>query len=336
MQLNWEKIDRDIWEGELNEFIPDKIFDFHCHIFDLKHFRQPYPAEPKILKRYSKVKLMDFQNGNKVFFPGRETRYLITGWPHHQSDLNKQNEFVFNEIKKSSEKEVYGLLLITPEMETKYLIRKIEKENFAGFKPYKCFSRSLPENSRIKDFFTEEQMEIANQYRLIVTLHLSMKKGIADPVNLDDMEFLSSRYPNITWNLAHCGRSFIPENLEKVLPVLKGWDKKNIYYDISAVTNSEVFYLLLSELGAKKVLFGSDNPIGFLRGKCIGLGYDWAFITEDKFSLKESFGKVSPTFLLYEELRALKRASQRAGLLKKEIEKMFYGNAENLLERRFL
>ncbi len=330
MKVELREVDKTIWREEIENFLPERIFDFHCHIFKRDGFHSSIPKEIKI---YLPGNLNSLIKRSEILFPKRKMKYLLTGWPIPSSDLIKQNEFVFHQIE-TAQKETFGLMTISPDMKPDYLIREIQNKGFIGFKPYKCFSQGKdPEDSRIEDFLPKGQLEVADQYRLIITLHLSKKKGISEPQNLEDLERFFSDYPNVIWNLAHCGRAFIPENLEKALPTLKRWNKKNInvYYDTAAVNDSEVFYLLLTEIGVKRILFGSDNPIGFLRGKCIGLGYDWTFITEDKFSFKESFGKVKPTFLLYEELRALKRAAQRANLLNEEIEDIFYRNAERIL-----
>ncbi len=328
MKLKWRNIDKIIWKEELEDFLPERIFDFHNHVFSPAGFHDSLPKELEI---YLPSNLNSLRERNEILFPKRRIKYLLTGWPGPSSDLEKQNEFVFRQMK-TVQKEVLGLMTVSPDMKLDYLIKEIKDKGFIGFKPYKCFSLAKdPEDSRIEDFLPKGQLEVANQYRLIITLHLSKKKGISESQNLDDLERLSSDYPNVIWNLAHCGRAFIPQNLEPALLRLKTLKHRKICYDTAAVTDSEVFYLLLAEIGFERVLYGSDNPVGFQRGKCVGLGYDWAFITEDKFSLKESFGKVEPTFLLYEELRALKRAAKRVNLSKKEIENVFYRNAERIL-----
>jgi microsomal dipeptidase-like Zn-dependent dipeptidase len=99
------------------------------------------------------------------------------------------------------------------------------------------------------------------------------------------------------------------------------------------VNDSEVFYTYLTELGPERVLYGSDNlPVGALRGRCVGFGYDWAFVTEDKCPLPPlPFGPIQPSLVLYEELRAIRRAALRADLSRSSIERIFHTNAERIL-----
>lgn len=332
MNITFREIDRAIWTKELDDFIPERIIDFHSHIFNLKYLPSGLSAKSGLFKKFSVYGLRRQSSYDEILFSGRKVNYLVTGWPYVGSDIKQQNDYVRRETRRHGES--WYLMLVEPCMEPAYITREIEERGVSGFKPYKCYSRRAPDDSRVTDFLPAEQIAIANRYGLVVTLHLSIKSGIANNVNFRDILTLSDKYPDVIWNMAHCGRSFIPASLENICGRLRSLNGRNIYFDTAAVSDNEVFNMFLSEIGPGRMLYGSDNPIGLLRGRCVELGYDWLFVTEDRFpiaSAKESFGGIEPTFMLYEELRTLRRACRKANLSKKDIADIFYNNAANIL-----
>ncbi|HXK45568.1 MAG TPA: amidohydrolase family protein, partial [bacterium] len=301
MKVQIKSVDEKIWNEEIQNLLPSRIFDFHLHTFTSKSFSGGTPDSLKIFGNCSAGAIIE-----KLIhlFHQKTTEFLFTGWPTSSSLLLQQNQY----LAKAAEKyNFYFLALVSHKLDEKYLENLLKSEKRClGFKPYKCFSvRVDPEDAKISDFLPEKQIEIANQYGLVITLHLSKKKGICDPENIEQLLYFVEKYPHVIWNLAHCGRSYIPHNLEKSinsLSRLKG--KKQVFFDTSAVTDREVFVILFSEFGANQILFGSDAPVCFYRGRCVRFGYDWAFITQETHSITASF-PVSPALLLYEQLWAM-------------------------------
>lgn len=331
MTIKLHAVDRAIWRNELEAFVPAEVFDFHTHIFAHRCFRR---TVPKDLRPYPRADLDYHRRMNNVLLPSRQVRYLMMGWPALSCDLDKQNRFVLRELQKAKDN-AYALMNSSPSMNPRH-VQDVLGQGFVGFKPYKCFSTSAdPENASIQDFLPRSQIAIADKHHLIVTLHLSRRKGISDRQNLAELSRLMRKYPNVIWNLAHCGRSFFPENLEKAVPKIRRLSHGNVYWDTSAVNDSDVFFILFSEVGPERILYGSDNlPVGVLRGRCVGFGYDWSFVTEDECRLPPlPYGQVNPSFVLYEELRAIRRAALRAGLSRKDATRIFETNAEAILRQ---
>jgi ribosomal protein S18 acetylase RimI-like enzyme len=116
-----------------------------------------------------------------------------------------------------------------------------------------------------------------------------------------------------------------------------------MYFDISANTNSTVFKQLIETVGPDRILFGSDLPILRMRMRRICEGGIYVNLVP-----KGLYGDVSGdknmrevdeveskklTFFLYEEILAFLEAAEKTGLTKKDIEKVFYTNAVNLIEK---
>jgi len=286
---------------------------------------------PDALKYYEPAGFKSLRKNLETVYPSRKISCLVCGWPNPASAVELQNRYIVREVARAAEGSAYGLVLVTPEMRAARIAEFMREPGIVGLKPYKCYARGAdPEDARIRNFLTDGQMALADEQRLVITLHLSMRKGISDPRNLDDIEMLAEKYPGIAWNLAHCGRAFIPENMEAIMPALRRLRKKRIYFDIAAVNDSEVFYTLLSGIGPDRILFGSDIPVGLLRGRCVQFGNDWSFIAENTHSITAVF-PVVPTFQIYEELRTFRRAARRYRITRRDIGKVFFGNAEGII-----
>ena len=160
-------------------------------------------------------------------------------------------------------------------------------------------------------------------------MHLSKKYGVADEENISDLIFLSEKYPNVKWILAHCARSYSAWGIEKAAKKLR--DLKNIWYDCSTVCESDALDALYTGVGMDRVMYGSDDMIGPMRGKYISFGMAWSNINENNHSLKLDHCDSRMTFIRYEQLRAMKRGARQIGLSQKQREALFYDTAKNLV-----
>jgi predicted TIM-barrel fold metal-dependent hydrolase len=117
---------------------------------------------------------------------------------------------------------------------------------------------------------------------------------------------------------------------------------KNLCFDFSANTNDRVFEAMLRCVGPKRVLFGSDMPILRMRmrrierdGRYVNLVPSGLYgdVSNDR-NMDEVEGAAAEelTFFLYEELDAFRRAAERVGLSRADIEDVFHNNAARLLK----
>ena len=332
-QIKTLDIDRQIWEEELEAFVPQCLFDAHTHIFKAEHCLHPddLPKYPSWLKKMEfNVGLSFLKEYYNVFLPNREIHYLLMGFPFMHCEFDRMNVFVAKEASKDPLS--VSSMIVHPRMQPEEVAMAVDKYGFVGLKPYRFYSiTGDPVECTITDMLPESFIEIADEKHLLITLHLGKRRGIADPENIRDIIRLTRRYPNAQWVLAHCARSFNPYFLEKTIEQIR--DIPNVWYDISAVCESSVFEVLLREGPLKRILYGSDNmPAGADRGKYIAFGYGWALLNEDNHSLNLSHCNSQMTSVLYEQLRALRRAAHSVGLNKVQIEDIFYNNAIQLLK----
>ena len=144
-----------------------------------------------------------------------------------------------------------------------------------------------------------------------------------------DLISLSSKYPNVKWILAHCARSYSAWAIEKVAKKLR--DLKNIWFDCSTVCESDALDALYTGVGMDRVMYGSDDMIGPLRGKYITFGKAWTFLSPYNHSLNLSHCDDRMTFIRYEQLRAMKRGARQVGLSEKQKKALFHDTAKKLV-----
>jgi hypothetical protein len=320
VQLNG--VDRQIWEEELAAFVPKRIFDVHTHLYpresDLDGPPRPFPESDLALSARCEAMLL----------PGREISRLAFPSPFPRCDFEKANRFVAEEIRKDPRSE--ALMLVHPSMTATHVEASITELKLLGFKPYRRYCRGDVNECRITDLMPEHQLAVANRHGLIVMLHISMKKSIADPRNISAIQRLSDRFPKIQWILAHCARSYGAWAIEKAAPKLRGLP--NVWYETSPVCSMEAFDALFSEIGADRVMHGADGPgIAFARGMSITYGFAWGDLTTENNKLDMVHCDGQMTFYLYEQLRAMRRAMRRLRLTRTQIEDVFYGTASRLV-----
>ncbi len=328
-------MDRRIWQEELEEFVPKRVFDVHTHAYRWTFNTDPQKDDSAtynfIGRDFPKADWEALDSCDRLLMPGREVSRLVFPFPFSPScDFRASNEFVFKQTQHDLASG--ALMLVNPSMSADFLEAEVERCGFLGFKPYRTYSVTGDVvECRITDFLPRHQIEVAHRRGLIIMMHLSKRNAIADPENIDDLDFLTQQYPGAKWILAHCARSYSSWAIEKAAKRLRTFP--NIWYDTSSVCETDAFDALYSEIGIERVMYGSDDiPIGVMRGKYITFGFAWSFLSEQNHSLSLVHADPRMTFTRYEQLRGMRRAARRVGLTQQQIEMLFYETATGLIK----
>ena len=76
--------DRELFDRELNSYVPEKIFDSHAHWYRADHF--PSDSIPGLVKSGPPVAGSDeFDRQMEMITPGRKTEGLFFPFPHFNS-----------------------------------------------------------------------------------------------------------------------------------------------------------------------------------------------------------------------------------------------------------
>jgi glutamate-1-semialdehyde 2,1-aminomutase len=218
--------------------------------------------------------------------------------------------------------------LVTPECRVEDIRRDVAEPGVIGLKPYRIFSTTGDiAQCRIHEFLTHEQLELADELGLWVTMHLSRFHGCADEANLADLaEFTTRRYPRVKWILAHCARSFTYWPIRQAIDRLR--DLPNIWYDLSAVTDVRPFITLFQREHLGRIFYGSDGvDATYFRGQYVALGRAWQGLDTAKFDLKFPHCDGRPILAIYEQLLSMKHAAEIAGFTRDDVEAIFWRNA---------
>ncbi len=324
--IDYRNCDREIWEEELEDFVPDRIFDAHIHFFWQANLETS--SQPTVT--WEDAGLSTINAWANVLYPRRRMQYLTLGMPHQDINVAKHVRSVKQEIEG-----VPGIRhhrLVTPSCKIKDIERDLQHSQFTGLKPYRTFSVSGDiQQCRIHEFLPHQQMELANHHGLWVTMHLSRQHGCADHHNLDDLEdYTSHRYPKIKWILAHCARSFTYWPIRHAVERLR--DLPNIHYDTSAVTDVRPYITLLTKEDPKRIFWGSDGvDAAFFHGHYAALGRSWQHLDADQSGLQFLHCDGRPILSVYEQLLSLKHAAEIAQLSRHQIEGIFWHNAVTAL-----
>jgi len=321
--LTYMGFDREFWDRELENFVPRKIYDMHAHLWTEKG-QEHLPPDDNILR--TEIDFPGLSAWSSQVFPGRECHFLALGTPIPRMDTVKHNQWLAKEV--TADPQSIAGMVVTPETTQDELNAGFVKHKFHAVKPYRIFA-SDPRCAKIVDFLPEPLLEIVNEHGKAVTLHLSMPEGADSPQNIADLQYLTKKYPDIKWILAHCARAFNAIFLEKSIHILK--HLPNIYYDTSAVNDLYTHYLLLKHESPERIMFGSDNvAAGCDRGKYITYARAWQFYPGTG-KLEHCDGRA--TLIVYEQLLQQKRAADILELSSDAIDKLFCKNAELFINK---
>ncbi|MCX7423113.1 MAG: aminotransferase class III-fold pyridoxal phosphate-dependent enzyme [Planctomycetia bacterium] len=312
--------DQQIWDEELQDFVPDRVFDAHIHMFHPEHLTAA-PASA-----WGHTDFSALQQWAARLYPGRETHFLVLGTPIRGIDVTAHNRWCIEQVSHDPQSRMNRL--VTPSCRVQDIERDVREQGFIGLKPYRLFSVTGDiAQCRIHEFLPHEQLELANELGLWVTMHLSRFHGCADEFNLDDLrEFTGSRYPNVKWILAHCARSFTYWPIRKAIDQLR--DMPNIWYDVSAVTDVRPLITLFSREDRRRILYGSDGvDATYFHGQYAAMGRAWQYVDIDRFNLQFPHCDGRPILAIYEQLLSMKHAAEIAQWSKDDIQNLFWRNA---------
>lgn len=327
--MDWQLLnrDRDIWDRELASFVPLRVFDSHLHLYELSHFNGPAPALCE--KGPSSVGWAEFQTRIAEIMPGREVSGLAFGFPQTTVNFEAANDFLAREAKHSG---ALGQMLIHPAMDPEFIRDTAQRDGFVGLKPYHLFATEKPTfDAHIPSYLPEEHVRIAHELGLSITLHIVRSTALADSSNQDVLRRYATKYPNARLILAHAGRGFNPHHTMLGIESLRGL--RNIWFDSSAVTDCGAYEAIIKVMGHDRLMYGSDFPVSHIRGRCVGLGDNFLWLSPENTKLDAAYANVQFTLVGIESLRTLKVAALGCGLSAEQVEDVFYGNAMQLFAK---
>ncbi len=335
--------DKKVYEEILKDFLPKNMIDCHCHVWrDKDVFKSQNEMARSVVWPWLVAKdnpVEDLIETYKIMFPDKNVKALMFANPTQDlPSLKRMNDYVSESSKKVGFPSLY---FSHPKQTAKELETAILSGGFLGVKAYLDLADpSIPtEDIRIYDFFPRKHLNVLNEMGGIAMCHIPRKLRFKDPVNLADIKEIATLYPNMKFIIAHIGRAYIPSDMGNALEYLS--DCKNLLFDFCANTSDYAMEKTLLSVGAKRMMFGSDLPILRMRMRRIEENGTYINVVPPKIygdpSQDPHLRETTPedaenlTYFMYEEILAMKRACDKIGYGKDEIEDLFYNNANSLI-----
>lgn len=318
--------DRALFDRELASFVPPVIFDAHSHMYRADHF--PADTIPGLVKSGPAVAgSATFDQAMRELTPGRTVAGLFFPFPHAGLNVDAANQFLADELRDRPGSR--GQMLITPEQDPEFIRETVRRNGFVGLKCYHVYSPRRPTfTSTIEEYLPEPQVRVAHEEGLSITLHMVLPRALAEAANQETLRRYCRRYPNMRMILAHAARGFNPHHTILGIDSLRGLD--NVWFDTSAVTDSGAVEAIVRTLGHERVLYGADFPVSHLRGRCVGLGDSFFWISADNTDLDVPYAPLELALVGHESLRMLKVAAMALPLSDSQVEDIFHRNATRL------
>jgi len=334
MSIDVSDSDRKIYERELKGFLPPRIFDAHIHLFDRSCMVPKYQVPPRsIFGKFDGVFTMEqCMDWAKALLPEQEFHLNSFGMPSYDSDLDASAAY---SGRISDNRRYFAMALVSPRDPAEAVIRRVEHNHLIGYKAYLNFVEGKESREiTIHDMLPAAQMQAADERGLVITLHIPRPERLADPVNQAQMVELCRRYPQTRIIFAHIGRAYYLSNVIGFLDGIAACP--NAYLDTAMVNHEGVLEYTFRNFPRERILFGSDAPVAFLRGKSVEINNQYAYLMGEEYeigtSIYDARHAVIFTTFFFEQLRGIKLAAERAGLSRAEIENVFFHNASRLFQ----
>ncbi|MBQ7897173.1 MAG: amidohydrolase family protein [Clostridia bacterium] len=342
--LNLEDYDREVYEKELKDFLPDEFIDFHVHVF--KSGYAPFgnqkvraSTQKSWVGLIGKDVYLDEMTAEQLndtltrLFPDKKVTPMIFGCTG--KNLDETNGY----IKEVGDKYNYPMLYRTDyAMTSEELEDAIIKGGYLGIKPY-LQNRPLyipAAETRIFDYVPHHHLEVLNKHGWILMLHIPRAKRFRDEVNLAQLREIEERYPNVKLIIAHIGRAYAKEDIGNAFEVVG--QGENTYFDFTANLCDDAIKACIEAVGTKKLIYGTDLPYSVMRlYRIVDNGVYYNVVRRGDYGDMTNVANVretdekNVTLMIYEQIRAFRRVALDMKLSDSAIEDVMRNNAQRLI-----
>lgn len=328
--------DQKVYMEELRDFLPNQIIDIHTHVWKKEFAHQGASngggAWPALVADECTVE--DLIQTYQDLFPGKTVTPVIFGSCDY--NISQVNQYAMESGKKYNLQYLYRT---SYDMDAETLEREVTEGGFKGLKPYLSNKPAyIPDGEiRIFDFLPHEHLKMADKHGWIVILHIARAGRLRDQVNITQLMEIEQKYPNVKLVVAHIGRAYAEQDIGNAFETLGKTQK--MMFDFSANTLDTAMLRCIEAVGSKRVIFGSDMPISKMRmcrivenGTYVNVVPCGMYGDVSGDPHMRETDKTALTCFLYEELLAFRRAAEKLGLSKNDVENIMCKNAERILE----
>ncbi|MGM0491519.1 MAG: amidohydrolase family protein [Armatimonadota bacterium] len=354
--FEYTDVDRRFFEERLDPHLPERIFDAHRHVQLPEHLDEseaPFKRDsfPEGIAGPESVE--QARMAYAIMFPGREVEMLAFGSPQSNVEASANNEWVsevfsapadVNDRRLDASEDAslrtsttgsFGLALNRPDWDGDRLLKELRLPAIIGVKPYERLNRDFEGgDASIFEFMPHHQLELLDELGAWLTLHLPRKERLADRDNIEEILELRARYPNVVLVIAHLGRSYAGRYAREGFPPLA--EDPGILFDNSAVLNPAVHALALDRFGPERIMWASDQPVFYMRGRRRWEGDRYINLTSGDYAWNTDREppevEATYTLSLYEQMAACIDTTLALGFGAQTIEALFHDNARRKID----
>lgn len=334
--------DRAFWAEHLEDWLPHRLLDAHTHLMDPRFRLTPMTEAMRrqywVNEVFEPISFPDADRCHQLVFPNRNVKCIAFGVPDLDFDLEAGNAYVQQGCQQRG---WFSLVVLRPQWTADQLAAELAKPGVIGVKPYYSLispnrdTRDAHLEAGIFDYLPHHILEVLNERRAWVTLHVPKAARLGHPDNLRDLRELRRRYPHVLLVIAHLGRCYTEPQALEALPALA--DDPGLFFDTSAVLNPAAHRVALQHFGPERILYGTDNPILYMRGRRQYLDRTYVNRTNYPFHFNRDREpaeiEARYTLYMYEDLRAIRQACEELGLTdRRHRQAIFHDNARRLIE----
>ena len=337
--------DARVFRDEFASRLPDRIIDCHNHGWTKECLLVPR-GEYAFHKRYKpwtdfdlmeEFTLADFARCAGAVFPEKEVRGMFFGLPFPQVDRERSNAYILADAPARNNGFYYmpGQFEDAGEAESRFGL--LSRKGFAGLKPYPDLARADGGEVGLYDMLNRSFLEFADRYGLLIMLHIPGEQRLRGERLRRDLVEAVEAYRRAVFIIAHVGRSFCHHDVDGAVDFLTGYE--NVDFDTALVNDPLVLEYLFRRVPSGRILYGSDSPLAFCRGKdvCVNNRHYYVSGTVPPWGLGPgSEGLLDLTYYVYEELRAILYAAKAVygNAEGRHLENIFWNNMAAHLKRR--
>jgi len=332
----YETTDLPFYRRHVAPLLPERVLDFHAHTWTREQWQLVPWNEGKCGANYM-VTTPDYGIGQlradlAMLFPDRPIDAVCFGYPTPAANLGQTNDYLAGAAAHP------GLLplLITGRgsFSKEQLRQAIRRRGFFGYKVLLSWHGNDYGNVTVEDMIGPDEMEVANELSLVVLLHVPRAGRLVDPVVQEGVRRLSASCPRASIVLAHCGRCYLPDEMDSAIGSVR--DLANVYLDTSMVMDPTVLQIAMENIGPSRLLFATDLPVAAMRGRRVYVMDHWVDVVAEgypKSGYRVASDEIRATFMAWEIVMAIHRASERIGLGEAQRKAVFLDNGLALLEK---
>jgi uncharacterized protein len=323
------------YKEQIAPFLPSIVLDFHTHTWRKSDWhRVPWKSGTPggtymvAAEDYPVERLM---GDGRACFPDKEYRAVSFGYPTPSADNEKDTKYV---AEAATTPGLYPLMVAgAPLALPKAVIReRLEAGRFLGYKVHTPWQGDDYGNTSVADMIGPNEMDIAQELGLVVMLHVPRSGRLADPEIQAGVKALSEGWPAAKIVLAHCGRCYMPAEMERAIGSLK--NLSNVYLDTSMVMDETVLRMVFDGIDSSRVLYATDFPVAAMVGRRVRVLGHWVDIVtgdvpESAYRVKAE--GIGATYMALEIAVAVLTAGRAAGIGDANLRKVFFENGMNVL-----